>query len=175
MGSAFAASVANLFMSSLEVNFILNPSTNPFFQHIFKFFCFIDDCFCVYTDPASFPDFVAWLNNIHPTISFTLESSTTSINFLDTTVYLTDRSTLAIRPFIKKTDMNTYLHFRSFHPHHLRSNIPYGQFLRVKRNSTSEWDYKTHSQQLCKQFLVRQYPSTVIQNAFQHQGSVHTF
>lgn len=67
--------------------------------------------------------------------------------------------------------MNTYLHFRSFHPHHLRSNIPYGQFLRVKRNSSSEQDYRTHSQQLCLQFSERQYPRVIVQNALQRAST----
>lgn len=86
MGSAFAPSVANLFMSHLEINFILNPVVNPFFQYIFKFFRFIDDCFCIYTDPDSLPEFGTWINGIHPTISFTSDSSTTNINFLDTSL-----------------------------------------------------------------------------------------
>lgn len=81
--------------------------------------------------------FVAWFNNLHPTISFTFEVSDTLINFLDTTVYLTQQCTLAVKPYVKKTDMNTYLLFSSFHPRHLRSNIPLGQFLRIKRNSTN--------------------------------------
>lgn len=33
------------------------------------------------------------------------------VSFLDTTTYRTSQHTLAVRPFLKNTDMNTYLHF----------------------------------------------------------------
>lgn len=58
MDSAFAPSTANLFMSMLEQQHILSPSSNPYFGHIFKYFRFIDDIFCVYTDINSFDSFL---------------------------------------------------------------------------------------------------------------------
>lgn len=61
--------------------------------------------------------------------------------------------------------MNSYLHFLSYHPHHLRVNIPYGQFLRIKRNSTNIKDYRQHSSRLAQQFLDRGYPYGIVQAA----------
>lgn len=45
---------------------------------------------------------------------------------------------LEICPFSKPMDCNSYLHFNSFHPRHQRNKIPYGQLLRIKRNSNKD-------------------------------------
>lgn len=82
--------------------------------------------FCLYTDPDSVQPFVGWLNGIHPAIKFTSESSELCVNFVDSRVFITEQQTLAVKPFVKPTDKNSYLHFASYHPRHLRMNIPYG-------------------------------------------------
>lgn len=132
MGSVFAPSAASLFMNDFEQPFILDLSVNPFFRFINKFYCFIDDIFCVYTDPQSLENFLNCLNSLHPSIRFTMSGNKQSVNYLDTKVYKTSQNTLAVCPFKKATDKNTFLHYSSFHSRALRNNIPYGQFLRIK-------------------------------------------
>lgn len=63
---------------------------------------------------------------------------------------------------MKPTDKNTYLHFGLFHSRHLRTNIPYGQFLRIKRNSTTIEDFSSHKRRLQKQFIARGYPEGIV-------------
>lgn len=128
-------------MARLEETFIMNSEHNPFFDSICLFLQYIDDCFCIFKDPDFVQDFLQWLNQIHETIFFTMEGDVSQVNFLDTTVYCTNENTLGVRPFVKPTDHNTYLHFKSFHMRHLRTNIPYGQFLRLKRNSAEDKDF----------------------------------
>lgn len=53
MGSSFAPRITNLFMARLEETFILNKEHNPYFNSIFLFLRYIDDYFCVFTDPQS--------------------------------------------------------------------------------------------------------------------------
>lgn len=165
MGSLFAPSMANLFIAHLEEEWILNKDHNHFFKSINIFVCYIDDCFCVFEDPEAVDDFVLWLNGIHDKINFTHEGDKFKVNFLDTTVYRTDSNQLAVRPFIKPTDKNTYLHFKSYHTRHLRNNIPYGQFLLMKRNSTEDRDIIQQAHRLRQQFLQRVYPSGIICDA----------
>lgn len=167
MGSSFSPSVANLLIATLEDDYILNAQNNPFFGDIIFFTRFIDDIFCVYANPNSLRPFVEWLNGIHSSVRFTFTGSSSSVDFLDTTVYKTPHDSLAIKPFVKATDMNSYLHFSSHHPRHLRTNIPYGKFLRVKRNSTDSEDYKSHSLRLSQQFVDRGYPSDIVKAACQ--------
>lgn len=81
MGSSFSPSVDNLFMATLEDNMILNESNNPFYKDIIFFTRFIDDIFCIYANSNSLDLFVGWLNDIHPLISFTFTSTTTSVDF----------------------------------------------------------------------------------------------
>lgn len=42
-------------------------------------------------------------------------------------------------------------------------NIPYGQFLRIKRNSTDIKHYRQHSSRLAQQFIDRSYPYGIVQ------------
>lgn len=111
MGSAFAPNAANLFMNMFEQQFILSPANNPYHAHIFKYYRFIDDIFCIYKDIHSFTNFLEWINNLHPTIKFTATTNKLTVNYLDTTVFRTLDNKLAISPFKKEVDKNTYLHF----------------------------------------------------------------
>ena len=84
MGTALAPNYANLFMDRFETNVLANYPLQPL---IWK--RFIDDNFLIWTQGEdSLKDFVNYLNNLQPTIKFTSETSTESINFLDTTVKL---------------------------------------------------------------------------------------
>lgn len=75
MGSTFAPSMSNLFMATLEERFIFNKNENPYFDHIFMIFRYVNNCFLVYMNKELFKYFVAWLNNLSLTISFTFETS----------------------------------------------------------------------------------------------------
>lgn len=100
-------------------------------------------------------EFVKWLNSIHLSIKFSSESSMSHVNFLDTTVYRTSEHKLVIKTYVKSTDMNIYLHFSSHHPRHLKTNLPYGQFLRIKRNSMDEEQFRKKNNYLAQQFAHR--------------------
>lgn len=106
--------------------------------------------------------FLDWLNSLHETISFTMEGIAQSVNFLDTTVFCNSENRLNVKPFVKLTDRNTYLHYRSFHTRQLRNNIPYRQFLCIKCNATNQKDFLTHSKRLGRQFLVRGHPFDIV-------------
>lgn len=61
--------------------------------------------------------------------------------------------------------MNTYLHFKSHHPRHLKANIPYWQFLRIKQNATDPSEFRSFSQKLYHQFLRRGYLDGIVASA----------
>lgn len=79
-------------------------------------------------------------------------------------VFRTHGDTLAVKPYHKSFDRNTYLHYRSFHSKTLRANIPYGQCLRLKRNTTEEKDYRKESIAMSRQFIDRGYLKQVVQD-----------
>lgn len=94
-----------------------------------------------------------------------MEGNIKEVHFLDTIVFKDEHNYLSVRPYVKPTDKNNYLHFKSFHKRHLKVNIPYGQFLRLKRNSTKNGDYLAHAQHLKGLFSDRGYPKDVITDA----------
>lgn len=123
------------------------------------------DVFCVYEDPETYTTFSNWLNQLHPTIKFTFFGNKHQVNFLDTTDFKTPQGTLALKPYKKTIDKNTYLHYRSCHPRALWQSIPYGQFARLRRNSTLASDFKAHSLNMQRDFCRWGYPSDLVRDA----------
>ena len=83
MGTKIAPSYANIFMADLEEKLLDNYPTKPLLWKRY-----IDDILCIWPRPQPELDyFLQYLNEAHPTIKFTHESSTSSIDFLDITIY----------------------------------------------------------------------------------------
>lgn len=72
---------------------------------------------------------------------------------------------MAVKPYKKPLDRNTYLNFDSFHLAYIRRNLPLGQFLRLKRTSTQQQDYTQECRILIQQLQQRGYPDSIIQRA----------
>lgn len=136
MGCAPEPAITNLFMSWLEEKYILNPNVNPFFHHMSNYAHFIDDLILIYKDLDTLQQFCDWLNNIHSSISFSCIFHRNVISYLNAVFFCNSCNKLAVRLHGKLIDRNSYLNYRSFHPHNLRANIPFSQFLRVKRKCT---------------------------------------
>lgn len=86
-----------------------------------------------------------------------------SITFLDTDIFREIARKLAVRNFVKTIDWNLLLHYNSYHTKSLRKNLPYGQFLRIKRNSSKLLDYIKGAEQRACSLGKRGYPDKVIQ------------
>lgn len=107
--------------------------------------------------------FSKWLNTIHSSIKFVETHDNSKINFLDTYIYKDEQYRLAFKTYKNPTDKNSLLHYTSHHSRSLIKNLPYGQLLRLKRNSTLIQDFIQEEDQFTKQ--LRGYPLKVIQNA----------
>ena len=94
---------------------------------------YIDDVFTIWTHGEdSLKEFIAYLNDIHPTLKFTFKYSKTQTEFLDVNV-IKEGNSLKTDLFIKDTDTHQYLHAKSCHTYHTKKGIPYGQALRIRR------------------------------------------
>ena len=93
------------------------------------------------------------INQVHPNIKFTIESSEKEINFLDTTVYI-NINKLSTKLYKKPTDRSMYLHSNSYHPNNLKKNIPYGQALQLKKICTEDKNYKQSLKELKDAFTI---------------------
>ena len=147
MGSLFAPNYAKLFMGLWEDRHIFN--NNPFANNILFFRGHIDDIFMGFTgsedELRAFSDYI---NSTHPSLHFTMEYSCEKIHFLDLLITVNENRKLDTSIYRKETDRHAILHSTSFHPHHMISNIPYDQFVRLRRIRSKEEDYQTKAKEM---------------------------
>ena len=155
MGTKMAPSFANIFMGSLE-NSLLSTAPNQLAPLLWK--RFIDDIFLLWTHGEdSFQSFITHLNSFHSTIKFEVTHSTKSVNFLDTTVYITPQNTLETTLYIKPTDRTPLLHSNSHHPNTCKRGLIYSQMLRYRRIITNDKEFQTKAQNLRVALMGRGY------------------
>ena len=78
-------------------------------------------------------------------------------------VHLDPDGNLRTSLYSKPTDRNAYLHHSSYHPPNQIKNIPYGQFLRVKKLCSNQPDAEEGMNQLAKKFVERGFPRDLIE------------
>ena len=154
MGTKMAPTYANIFMMNLEEEKLKKTTLIPTVWRRF-----IDDIFAIYRGSEDeLKETLEQLNTMHDTIKFTYNYSSTSIDFLDTTVYVTTAGKLMTKLFRKPTDVNTYLHYSSYHPKAQRDSIPYGIALRFKLICTDPKEFDKEANTLLKQLTSRGHP-----------------
>lgn len=152
MGKRFAPALANLYLLDFD-----NKAKNDFEIKPLLFFRYLDDIFFLWPgDVNSLKRYENFLNELIPDIKVTLEHSPTEINFLDTTVYVSDEK-LHTRIYFKPTDTHQLLHKSSFHPKHTFKGILKSQFIRFKRISSNKTEYDNTSKILCAELQKRGY------------------
>ena len=164
MGTPMAPAIANLFMGWLESQ-ILEHSPVHIHQDFWK--RFIDDIFVLWPhSEKELEDFTDYINSLHPTIKFKVSSSTSHIPFLDILIKVKEGK-LETELYTKPTDSHSYLHYNSAHPTHCKNNVPYSQFLRIRRLCSQHSDFIKHGAELTKHLLDRHYPRHIVDKAFQ--------
>ena len=97
-------------------------------------------------------------------VDITYEISETSIAFLDVVFCISgDRITSCI--YYKPTDSHSYLRYDSHHPKACRDNIPFSQFLRLRRNCSGDADFNRESSRMAQFFADRGYPPEIVNRA----------
>ena len=86
-----------------------------------------------------FKVFLKDLNEFHPNMKFTYETSQNDVDFLDLNVSLN----MVQFPF-KSKDGHQFLHFKASHLSHIKNSIPYNQALRISRPCSSQNDFNAH-------------------------------
>ena len=111
--------------------------------------------------------FMQYLNQSHPTIKFTHESSTHSVDFLDLTIYKGQRHAISrildIKPFFKPTNKFQYLEYSSAHPRGIFTSLAKGELTRLLRTCSDEETYNKVSDKLLKALKKRRYPNHLLQ------------
>lgn len=168
MGSAFAPSYACLVMGLWEEKYIHSTTHNPFHSNILLWSRYIDDALCLWKGTVEeLKNFLTYINSSTSYLSFTMEHSNQSIDFLDLTIFKDENSTLQSTLYRKPLSRNTLLQADSNHPPHLVRNIPTGQFLRVRRNCSTLSEFTSKASDLARRFEQRGYNKHDISNAWE--------
>ena len=126
---------------------------------------YLDDCFLIFTKTEEqLQKFHNLLNNLHPSIKFTIEKSKTRLPCLDTLV-INEDGKLHTDIYYKPTDSKQYLLYTSCHPKHTRNSIPYNLARRLRMIISDENTLLTRLEEL-KTFLSKQkYPPALIEDS----------
>lgn len=137
MGTRCAPPFANLFLARLEKQ-ALSAWTGT---HPLIWVCFLNDVLMLWSDTTEeLSTFFQHLNSRMAAIKFTMEKSQESVTFLILEIYMGHRfqtsGVLDIKPFIKATNPQSFLHFESCHPRSTFPTIVKGEIIRVLRASS---------------------------------------
>ena len=155
-GTAMGTRMAPAF-TKFENNAISGYADKPYlwYRHI-------DDIFLVWTHGEDkLNNFITYLNNIHPTIKFTSEHSTTSIPFLDVNIQLANRR-LETDLFCNPADKHQYLLHSSSHPFHTKRSIPYSLAPRLRRICSTETSFDNRATELKNYRTKRGYKDNFV-------------
>lgn len=117
MGNPLSPLLADLFLDHLENNFIFKSPTSQIFNKIKVWYRYVDDVLAfIEGSPMDTQQILLEINQIHPSISFTLElENNNCINFLDLTLQKTSTK-LEFSIFRKSTQTDHLLPPSSNHP-----------------------------------------------------------
>lgn len=129
---------------------------------------FLDDCFIILKCSENQLQILhEILNSLNPSLTFTMDKSACTINFLDVNVNLNQEGNVMTDIFYKSTDTHQYLDFGSCHPYHTKRNIPYCLARRIC-TIVSESHVKNVRLVELKRFLLHQnYPEKLIDDSLQ--------
>jgi uncharacterized protein (UPF0305 family) len=135
MGSKVSPTYATLVVAYLEEILFNNMKDNSvdisadYFKTNWK--RYLDDCFLIWTNnDDSVKKFHSILNNLDPSIQFTMNMDHYRIPFLDIEI-IKEGVNLVTDMYYKPTDTHQYLQFHSCHPKHTKINIPYSMARRI--------------------------------------------
>ncbi|CAJ0947418.1 unnamed protein product [Ranitomeya imitator] len=156
MGSNVAPPFANIFMDFYETSYVYcHPlfSSNTFYD---------DDVFFIWTgDAEALRGFHADLNSSTPNITFSLQYSDQSINFLDTLVIIRSGGIVETDLYVKSTDRNSLLSYSSNHPRHVKKALPKSQHDRIRRIVSNPVQRTMRHMEMDRKFHDRGYPPTL--------------
>ena len=140
MGTKCAPTFANIFMGSIEEDFLelIQNQGNPMPSVWIRY---INDIFVIWPhSEEQFLEFFNKLNDHHATIKYTHEISNQAVYFLDINIFkgkrFSDLHTLDIATHFKPINQFQYLHFGSCHLPHTFKGLILGEAIRMLRASS---------------------------------------
>jgi hypothetical protein len=152
MGSKFSPEIADI------VGYCLERRIFAMYDNAIHWMRYRDDCFLFLSpNTATIAGFVDTCNSVHPTLKFKHESSSVSLPFLDTEVWVRPDRRIAVRPYRKPMYRFQLLHRKSCHPPSVFKSIIRGETMRLMRNSSLQSDFQRHSDLFRSKLVTRSY------------------
>ena len=155
MGSPLGPLVANAFMCNIEEK-LRNQNKMPAFYKRY-----VDDTLSKMPDVSSAFEFLLTLNEIHPSLSFTMElEDNGKLPFLGM-VIIRNGPRLDTKVYVKPTDTGLLLHYQS----HVVLKTMLNRALKLSSN----WKFfRQECERLKMVFAQLHYPETLIENTIRH-------
>lgn len=181
MGTKFAPPYACLVIGYLEetkLNLELRIYFNEYFSNLILeiFLRYLDDGFILWPSELDINIFINILNQLNPSISFTIEPGkkitvnglvTEVINFLDISIILHHHNrTIETDIYYKETNTHYYLDYQSHHPNHIKNNVPYNLAKRIVVFTSNPSKEKERLKELYGWLEDCHYPPDLIKKAF---------
>ena len=166
MGSRVAPPLAIIFMGSLEHTFNENASLTPDI-----YMRYIDDVLGVWTHgPASLQQYFRHVNNAHPSIKFTIESTedAPSLPFLDTKITVEPSGKYTTELYIKPMSAGIILHADSAQPWKTKRAVLHSQIRRAINLSSDDNACQRSIQTVKELFSNNGYSTKTINKAIEH-------
>lgn len=168
MGTKVAPTYATLVLgyleetlySKLEAKF--GSSFSEFVKH--NFLRFLDDCFIIWPPDKDVDILFHMLNDLHPSICYTMECSEISMPFLDVLVQTNEAGIITTDLYCKATDAHNYLNFYSNHSKHTKVNIPFNLASRIITIVSEKKIQDIRLGQLQQYLKAQCYPVEVIEH-----------
>ena len=186
MGIRPAPSYANLFMAKIDQMAIdlapkFGDGTNP----IKAWKRFLDDIYILWVGSSvKLHEFLDDLNQIHPTIKFTVSHTTPmaeeqpcgcqpseKLAFLDTATSIIN-NTISVDLYKKPTDRCQYLLTSSCHPPHIAENIPFSLAYRIVRICSEPESRDRRLMELRDMLLSRDYNGRLVDCAIERAKAI---
>ena len=161
MGSPLGPTLANTFLCFWE-NRWLDECPSEFKPILYR--RYVDDCFLLFKDKSHVPNFLQYLNNKHPNISYTVElENNNSLAFLDVLITRNnDRFSTTV--YRKDTFTGLGLNFFSYVPSIYKINSVKTLLFRAYHLSSSWLNFDAEISKLRKYFNDNGYPKYLFDN-----------
>lgn len=169
MGSPWAPSYANLYLGWWEATTVFGDTPTPGVENIGLWARYIDDVFVIWQGTQDdFRTFINLLNQNSLGLHFTYEIEKESLAFLDVLIRRAPGGELATSVYRKPSATNALLNWQSSHPFPLKKGIPKGQYLRLRRNCSSETMFQEQAKDLRERFKERGYPDKLLRDCYKN-------
>ena len=173
MGVDFAGNYACLAIGYLEKvklyqQLSLKYTAEEVWLILEAFLRYVDDGFMFWPAWLDINDFIQILKSLHPNIKFTVQRGIIKgtkeiIYFLDIKITLHDGRIIETELYYKETNNHHYLEYSSFHAKHVRDNVPYGFFKKIKVFTTDSKKEKLAIKDMMNWLKNSGYPQQVVE------------